>query len=102
MIVYNVQRAWFAMKNDAEDYRKTRGLPPASTIKVAISDRDKLAGLLNGICGITGTNQASIAASVPPEVIERSVLDDNLPPDCVPRFLVKEWEQRNRKKGSDE
>ncbi|ESZ33838.1 hypothetical protein [Mesorhizobium sp. L2C067A000] len=92
MIVYNVKRRWFTMKNDAEAYRKAEGLPPSGTYTLRIDDRDDLADLLNGLCGL-GAQIDSANPDPPPVVVERNQITNN-PPDCVPLFLVKEWEQR--------
>jgi hypothetical protein len=94
MIVYNVKRRWFTMKNDAEAYRKAEGLPPSGTYTLRIDDRDDLAALLNGLCGITEEpGQPDKMEPAPHPVIERNQIT-NTPPDCVPLFLVKDWEQR--------
>ncbi|RUT88027.1 MULTISPECIES: hypothetical protein [unclassified Mesorhizobium] len=99
MIVYNVQRRWFTMKNDAEAHRKELGLPPSATFTLRIDNREELAALLNGLCGL-GTIDVMEANTVlagptlaPPEVIERNQIT-NEPPDCVPAFLVRDWQQR--------
>jgi hypothetical protein len=97
MIVYNVKRRWFTMKADAEAYRKAEGLPPSATFKLDIRDRDDLAALLNGLCGMVAFVPPVPLAAVPPEVLERSRVVDN-PPDCVPQFLVKDWQQRHKRK----
>lgn len=47
MIVYNVKRRWFTMKNDAEAYRRTEGLPPSATYTLRVDTREDLADLLN-------------------------------------------------------
>jgi hypothetical protein len=94
MIVYNVQRRWFTMKNDAEAHRKSLGLPPSATYTLRIDDRDDLAFLLNGLCGIPLDDKPVTAT----EIIQCEVIAANPianePPDCVPAFLVREWEQR--------
>lgn len=97
MIVYNVKRRWFPMKNDAEAYRKAGGLPPAATYTLRIDDRDELAALLNGLCGIEPHHEIEgCPPPAPAEVIERNQVTND-PPDCVPLFLVREWE--NKMKG---
>ncbi|MER8641021.1 hypothetical protein [Mesorhizobium sp. M1252] len=95
MIVYNVKRRWFTMKNDAEAYRKAEGLPPSGTYTLRIESRDDLAALLNGLCGIDGIHRyvEVVEEPVPEEVLARNEITNN-PPDCVPLFLVKDWEQR--------
>ena len=78
MIVYNVQRRFFDMKNDAEAYRKEHG---GETIKLVIEDRKQLMFLLNGIMDIEAP---SVAAP------EAKVHDDGTP-DYVPKFLKDSW-----------
>lgn len=98
MIVYNVRRRWFTMKNDAEGYRKLLGLPPSATYTLRIDDREGLAALLNGLCGgpepIVPDDQPVTATEVAlREVIHRAQVTND-PPDFVPAFLVKDWENR--------
>ncbi|APH74128.1 hypothetical protein [Aquibium oceanicum] len=96
MIVYNVARGWFPMKNDAEAHRRELGLPPAANTKVVINDRNELAALLNGMMGLTA--EASPAGAVlEPQVVEPEVIQRNQVevPECVPEFLVKEWARRS-------
>lgn len=92
MIVYNVERAWFPMKNDAEAHRKVLGLPPSANFKLVIESREELAAFLNGLMGIKAPEEAPAGAVLepvvaPPEVIERNYIEV---PDCVPLFLAKE------------
>ncbi|WP_353645706.1 hypothetical protein [Mesorhizobium sp. WSM2239] len=93
MIVYNVERGWFPMKNDAEAYRKTLGLKPDANFKLVIETREELAAFLNGLMGIKAPEQAPAGAVVepvvaPPEVIERNFVEV---PDYVPMFLAKAY-----------
>jgi len=53
MIVYNVQKKFFAKKEDAETYRKMFGLKPEATYKVEVQGRDDLAALLNTLTGLS-------------------------------------------------
>lgn len=92
MIVYNVKRRWFTMKNDAEAYRKAEGLPPSATYKLHMESRDDLAALLNGLCGL-GPEIDGANPEPPPVVAERNQIT-NTPPDCVPLFLLRDWDQR--------
>lgn len=91
MIVYNVDRAWFTMKADAEAHRKTLGLKPDATVKLDISNRDELAGLLNGLCGITSAEQSAVAAGTDEAVIERTRVTV---PEHIPAFLLKDTARR--------
>lgn len=109
MIVYNVQRRWFTMKADAETYRKAEGLPPAKLHKVEVGDREELAGLLNVLCGAgevdtmpPGGSPLFIAGPniVPPEVVRVARIVET--PDCVPLFLVRDWEKRNRPRAEED
>lgn len=102
MIVYNVKRRWFAMKSDAEAYRRQEKLPPDATFTLKIEERESLASLLNGLCGIEAPQQAMFAtlphAELPRvrEMLKRdSVMDDI--PDCVPDFLRREWEAKMKR-----
>ncbi|RWM84289.1 hypothetical protein [Mesorhizobium sp.] len=102
MIVYNVKRRWFTMKNDAEAFRKAEGLPPSATYTLRIESRDELAALLNGLTALSdpaapkGTFQTLPMGSPEDDMIQRNQITDT-PPDCVPLFLVREWE--NKRKG---
>lgn len=104
MIVYNVKRRWFTMKNDAEAYRRAEKLPPSATFKLDIRDRDDLATLLNGLCGseptsgLAGTNPSTIITD---EVAARNRVTDDVP-DYVPLFLVREWQARERRRNGDD
>lgn len=96
MIVYNVKRRWFTMKIDAETYRRTEGLPPSATFKLDIRDRDDLAGLLNGLCGQEPPAAPLMDDPQVAPVIQRNIITDE-PPDFVPLFLVREWQERQRR-----
>lgn len=102
MIVYNVKRRWFSMKNDAEAYRRGEKLLPEATFKLVIESREELADLLNGLCG---TEAAPASPPVSPlftnavaqepirEVLTRNVVRDDVP-DFVPKFLADEWRKK--------
>ncbi|CAM5598833.1 hypothetical protein MAUB1S_10127 [Mycolicibacterium aubagnense] len=94
MIVYNVKRRWFTMKNDAEAYRKAEGLPPSATYKLVIEDREDLAAFLNGITDVNIMHRyvETAGEQVPEEVLARCEASD---PDFIPRFLVEDWEKRS-------
>lgn len=77
MIVYNVNRSFFPMKNDAETLRKSEGLPPSATSKIEIKTREDLADLLNGLCALAPETPAAL-----PTVDEAA---------DVPRFLRDAW-----------
>lgn len=99
MIVYNVKRRWFTMKNDAEAYRRAEKLPPSATFPLRIESRDDLAALLNGLTALAdpaaskGTFQTLPVGSPEDDMIQRNQITDQ-PPDFVPRFLVEDWERR--------
>ena len=94
MIVYSVARRWFTEKAVAETYRKNLGLKPFANIKVEVSSRDDLAALLNALC------EPPMKGTVPPApatmlMVEAAYVDPHLSvPDCVPKFLVREAEER--------
>jgi hypothetical protein len=88
MIVYNVLRRWFTMKEDAETYRKEQKLPVDATFKLEITGRDDLAALLNGLC------EHEVAIGPRQEVYDRNQIT-NEPPDFIPKFLVEDWKRRN-------
>lgn len=107
MIAYNVDRRWFTMKADAEAYRKELGLPPSGTYTLRIDNREELVALLNGLTGIapaeqevTNAPETPASVPVPPEVITRNAVSSI--PDCVPLFLIKDWERRNKPKQRDD
>jgi hypothetical protein len=91
VIVYNVGRRWFTMKNDAEAHRRAEGLPPAATFKLDIRDREDLAVLLNGLCGLGTGSLGAVVLDPPREVIQRNLITV---PECIPQFLVNEWAKR--------
>lgn len=81
MIVYNVGRRFFAMKNDADAYRRANGWKPSTLNKITIANRDQLAAFLDGLCEPAPTAQSPL-----PDVrIEVEV------PDFIPAFLLKDW-----------
>lgn len=95
MIVYNIERGWFPMKNDAEAYRRKLGLKPAALATVRIESREELAAFLNALMGLKKELAADVPAGavlepqpqgVQPEVIERNYIEV---PDFVPMFLAK-------------
>ncbi|TIW39833.1 MAG: hypothetical protein E5V72_25260, partial [Mesorhizobium sp.] len=94
MIVYNVDRAWFPMKNDADAYRRQLGLKPAALATIRIDTREELAAFLNALMGLKrDAPEAEVPAGavlepqvVAPEVIERNYVEV---PDFVPLFLAK-------------
>ena len=96
MIVYNVKRRWFPMKNDAEAYRRSEGLPPAALYTLRIDNRDELAALLDTLCGAVvppaAENITTGGLEVPTEVLERAAVPAEVEvPDYIPAFLVKAW-----------
>ncbi|TIW53859.1 MAG: hypothetical protein E5V54_24160 [Mesorhizobium sp.] len=99
MIVYNVDRAFFPMKNDADAYRRQLGLKPAALATISIKTREELAAFLNALMGLkkeptAEEPEAPVAPPgavlepqvAPPEVIERNYVEV---PDFVPLFLAK-------------
>ncbi|ESY35711.1 hypothetical protein NKK48_30215 [Mesorhizobium sp. C386A] len=96
MIVYNVERGWFPMKNDAEAHRRALGLKPDANFKLVIETREELAAFLNGLMGLKKEPAPEEAPTpvgavlepevAPPEVIERNYIEV---PDFVPAFLAR-------------
>lgn len=85
MIVYNVDRRWFAEKAFAEAYRKASGLKPAATLKLDIGDRYDLQKLLNALCDAKPVEKVA-----PPELIDRAYVPvETRIPDCIPDFLLR-------------
>lgn len=95
MIVYNVDRAWFTLKADAEKHRVSLKLPPKATALVRVDNREELAALLNALCGAEEWLRAgpSVKLTAEPqafaEVIVRASVAKVLAPDFVPRFLIE-------------
>ncbi|WP_428413088.1 hypothetical protein [Pararhizobium sp.] len=89
MIVYNVGRQFFPLKDDAETERKAQFLPPRATHKIRIEDREQLAAFLNGLC----ENATMIANPEDPEANPRIALDDAAL-DFVPQFVKDDWARR--------
>ena len=98
MIVYNVNRPWFAMKGDAEKYRIHEKLPTDATIKIGIADRTQLAALLDALCERppSSAEGAVPAASVPERVIDNAFVDPDLD---IPKFLRESWARLMAGKG---
>ncbi len=97
MIVYNVQRGWFAMKADAEAFRKSAGLPPSATYKISVSDREELVALLSLISG-REVPEGEKAPEVAPEAV---MAEDEPWPDWIPAIFIRDWQKR-RKTNSNE
>ena len=91
MIVYNIDRKFFAMKGDADAYRKELGLKPDALIKLTITNREELATLLDGLCAIKREDVGVIGPGAQTVVIDVAPI-----PDCVPQFIRKSWERRNQ------
>lgn len=91
VIVYNVDRAWFTLKADAERHRVKLKLPPKATALVRVDNREELAALLNALCGAEEWLRAgpSVKLTAGPEVIARASVAKVLAPDFVPRFLIE-------------
>lgn len=93
MIVYSVSRSWFAMKADAEIYRKKLGLKPDATLTLNIAGRDDLCALLNALCEPQQHKMPETVGLLIPErleLVERAFVPvDNSVPDCVPDFLLR-------------
>jgi len=98
MIVYNVNRRWFAMKGDAEKYRIHEKLPPDATIKIGIEDRTQLAALLDALCEppASSAEGATLVATVPERVIDDAFVDPDLD---IPKFLRDSWARLMAGKG---
>lgn len=99
MIVYNVDRAFFPMKNDADAYRRQLGLKPAALATIRIESREELAAFLNALMGLrkeASAEEPEAPVAPPgavleplvaePEVIERNYVEV---PEFVPLFLAK-------------
>ena len=93
MIIYNVNRRWFAEKSDAEAYRKQHGLKPAATLKIVIDNRLNLSILLNALCEPLSAPTRS--EPLVQALVDRAFVEAQLTvPDCVPLFLIKDDAQR--------
>jgi len=101
VIVYNVDRQWFTMKSDADIKRRNLGLPPSALITLRVDDRDDLAFLLNGLCGIP-LEQTPVTAREIIQCVAIAQAPVSTIPDCIPLFLRKDWERRNKRKDIDE
>ena len=99
MIVYNVKAAFFAMKEDAEIFRKAEGLPPAATLKVTIENRDELAAFLNGVLGAPAKPTPAKTLAEDTLVQQASGIHAHVeaPEELVgwvPLFILNDWERR--------
>ena len=91
MIVYNVERRWFAEKAAAEQYRVAEGLRPSATLTLRVEDRNALVSLLEALCSPPEPGKPVVAPATA-ELIDRAyVRPDTDIPDCVPDFLLKDW-----------
>ncbi len=98
MIVYNVKARFFALQSDANDYRKHEGLKPSAIEKITITDREQLAGFLDGLFrwakgapAGAGSLQGPTAKTVQ---ISSHVPDPDNAPDWVPEFIREDWRRR--------
>lgn len=89
MIVYNVGRRFFSMKENAETYRKQIGLRPEATIKIDISHRDQLAALLDGLC-YPPKNGAPEEFPAPASIIDDAYVSSDVD---VPAFVRESMEK---------
>jgi len=95
VIVYNVKRRWFTMKNDAETYRKSEGLKPDALFTLRVDGRDELAWVLNQICQYEPAETEvppppdPDPLPAPPDVIQRAY-PPIIAPDFVPAFLLRD------------
>ena len=88
MITYNVDKAFFAHKNDAEAHRKTLGLPKEALIKLSIDDRYELTAMLNALMGLRPETAPAGADLEPvPEDMPKGLVIEV--PDFVPKFLAE-------------
>ena len=87
MIVYNVERGWFPMKNDAEAHRRSLKLPVDALATIRIDSREELAAFLNALMGLKADEPLPEPAVVERKVVERNYVEV---PDFVPIFLAKE------------
>ena len=110
MIVYNVARKWFTMKDDAERHRKTAGLKPDQTVKLDIKSREELALLLNALCEASPKAVEAAQAALPDvpvgKVVDRAFVDPETDLSDIPAFLLKgtpsgEEELKRRSAGKD-
>ena len=84
MIVYNVDRKFFALKSRAVAYRKELSLGKDALITLRVENRDDLAALLNGLCAIERNPAEHWQGGIAPPMVAAI-------PACVPDFLKKEW-----------
>ncbi|WP_411037687.1 hypothetical protein [Shinella sp. BYT-45] len=97
MIVYNVKRRFFAMKADADAYRRMEGLKPSALAKLEIVDRAELATLLNALAEPTPQHLTALPETVAPT----SVIDGAfIAPDFdIPAFLRESWAKHRSRQG---
>jgi len=90
MITYNVGRRFFAVKHEAEPYRKAEGLPASAVNKIEVYDREGLTALLNAICAPVEDRHEppAIFAGVEPPVIADAALE------AIPAFVKADWKRR--------
>lgn len=93
MIVYNVKRRFFDMKQDAEAYRRAEGLPPPATAKIEITDRRELAALLNELAEPlpAGVRPEAAAIGVTPAIVNDAFFS---PERDIPAFLLNDYRAR--------
>ena len=92
MKFYHAGGEFFAMKNDADKFRRTLGLPPSDLHKLSISTREEICEFLNGlvqhraVVPVSGSSKTFTLPAIEPEVV----------PDYVPRFLLNKEQQAAR------
>lgn len=91
MIVYNVDRRFFALKGDANQYRKELGMKTSALVKLVVNDRYDLADLLDGLCAIKPELLTGPEPVDPAKRIEVAPIFD-----CVPQFIRNSWAKRNQ------
>ena len=98
MIVYNVKRRWFAMKEHAERARKATGLRPDALRTIRVENREELAWLLDALCEPTSDKAMLAATGLSPAQAD-ALLDDAhimVSDDLiVPKFMRDDDDRRN-------
>ena len=93
MIFYHAGGEFFAMKGDADKFRKSLGLKPSDLHTLSISNREEICEFLNGL---VQHRPIVPVPSNPDATFKLPAIEPEVVPDYVPRFLLNKEQQAAR------
>ena len=93
MKFYHANGQFFTMKADANDARKSAGLPPDALHTLTISNREEICEFLNGLVGHTVETPFTFNDV---ELTAVATVDSDVVPDYIPRFLLSQEQRATR------